>query len=52
MIDTKSYTIEWITDLRNKLGKRIDPKLIEKVVYALTLLVDTTVRMVPAISVG
>lgn len=38
MIDTKSYTIEWITDLRNKLGKRIDPKLIEKVIYALTFL--------------
>lgn len=38
MIDVKSYTIEWITDLRNKLGKRIDPKLIEKVIYALTLL--------------
>lgn len=38
MIDTKSHTIEWITDLRNKLGKRIDPKLIEKVIYALTLL--------------
>ncbi|TDS52980.1 nucleotidyl transferase AbiEii/AbiGii toxin family protein [Myroides indicus] len=38
MIGTKSYTIEWITDLRSKLGKRIDPKLIEKVIYALTLL--------------
>src|SRR5690606_13905654 len=38
MIDTKSYTIEWITDLRNKLGRRIDPKLVEKVIYALTLL--------------
>lgn len=38
MIDTKSYTIEWIPNLRNKLGKRIDPKLIEKVIYALTLL--------------
>lgn len=38
MIDSKSYTMEWITDLRNKLGKRIDPKLIEKVLYALTLL--------------
>lgn len=38
MIDTKTYTIEWITDLRNKLGKRVDPKLIEKVIYALTLL--------------
>lgn len=38
MIDVKSYTIAWITDLRNRLGKRIDPKLIEKVIYALTLL--------------
>jgi hypothetical protein len=38
MIDLKSYTIEWIADLRNKLGKRIDPKLIEKVIYALTFL--------------
>lgn len=33
MIDARSYIIEWITDLRNKLGKRIDPKLIEKVIY-------------------
>ena len=38
MIDVKSYTIEWITNLRNKLGKHIDPKLIEKVIYALTFL--------------
>lgn len=38
MVNKKSYTIEWITDLRNKLGKRIDPKLIEKVIYALALL--------------
>lgn len=38
MIDEKSYTIEWITGLRNRLGKRIDPKLIEKVIYALTFL--------------
>ena len=38
MIALKSYTIEWITDLRNKLGRRIDPKLIEKVIYALTFL--------------
>ena len=34
----QTYTIEWITSLRNKLGKRIDPKLIEKVIYALTFL--------------
>ncbi|MBY8964016.1 nucleotidyl transferase AbiEii/AbiGii toxin family protein [Flavobacterium sp. D11R37] len=38
MIDKKSHTIEWITNLRNKLGRRIDPKLIEKVIYALTFL--------------
>lgn len=38
MIDAKSYTIEWISELRSTLGKRIDPKLIEKVIYALSLL--------------
>lgn len=38
MIDQKSYTKEWITSLRVKLGKRIDPKLIEKVIYAITFL--------------
>ena len=38
MIDKKSHTIEWITSLRGRLGKRIDPKLIEKVIYALTFL--------------
>jgi hypothetical protein len=38
VIDDKTYSIEWINDLRNKIGKRIDPKLIEKVIYALSLL--------------
>lgn len=38
MIDKKSHTKEWITGLRGRLGKRIDPKLIEKVIYALTFL--------------
>ena len=38
MIDKKSHTTEWITALRGRLGKRIDPKLIEKVIYALTFL--------------
>lgn len=38
MIDRKSHSVEWITDPRNKLGKLIDPKLIEKVIYALTFL--------------
>lgn len=38
MINNESHTIDWILGLRNKLGKRIDPKLIEKVIWALTLL--------------
>lgn len=38
MINKETYTIEWITSLKQKLGKRIDPKLIEKVIYALTFL--------------
>jgi len=38
MIDSKTYTIDWILNLKSKLGKRIDPKLIEKVIWALTLL--------------
>jgi len=38
MIDSETYTIDWILNLKNKLGRRIDPKLIEKVIWALTLL--------------
>ncbi|WP_298148547.1 hypothetical protein [Flavobacterium sp.] len=38
MINNETHTIDWILSLRNKLGKRIDPKLIEKVIWALTLL--------------
>ncbi len=38
MIDDKTYSIDWINNLRNKLGKRFDPKLIEKVIYAMSLL--------------
>ena len=38
MINVKSHQIEWISNLRSQLGRRIDPKLIEKVIYALTLL--------------
>lgn len=38
MITKETYTLEWITNLRNRLGKRTDPKLVEKVVYALSLL--------------
>lgn len=38
MIDNKTHQIEWISSLKNKLGMRIDPKLIEKVIWALMLL--------------
>lgn len=38
MITKETYSLEWITGLRNKLGRRTDPKLVEKVVYALSLL--------------
>lgn len=38
MINNDSYTIEWILNLKSKLGRRIDSKLIEKVIWALTLL--------------
>ena len=38
MINNETYTIDWILNLKKKLGKRSDPKLIEKVIWALTLL--------------
>ena len=44
MIDPQSNQLAWISDLRNKLGNRIDPKLIEKVIWALTLLEQLTLN--------
>lgn len=38
MIEATSYTKDWILNIRNQIGKRIDPKMIEKVIYALSLL--------------
>lgn len=38
MINKETHTIDWILNLKSKLGRRIDPKLIEKVIWALTLL--------------
>lgn len=38
MIDKQTYSKEWILDLKQKLGKKVDAKLIEKVVYALSFL--------------
>jgi hypothetical protein len=38
MIDKSTYEIEWIEQLADQLGKRGDPKILEKVIYAFTLL--------------
>lgn len=38
MINNETHTIEWILSIKKKLGKRIDPKLIEKVIWAFMLL--------------
>lgn len=38
MINNETYTSNWILNLKRKLGKHSDAKLIEKVIWALTLL--------------
>jgi hypothetical protein len=38
MINNETHTIDWILSIKKKLGKRIDPKLIEKVIWAFMLL--------------
>ena len=38
MINNETYTSNWILNLKIKLGKHSDAKLIEKVIWALTLL--------------
>lgn len=38
MIAQETFTVEWIEALRIRLGRRVDPKMIEKVIYALALL--------------
>lgn len=38
MIATITHTLDWITAVRNKLGRKVDPKMIEKVINALVLL--------------
>lgn len=38
MIDKVSYTLEWIKPLKARLGRRVDAKMLEKVIYALSLL--------------
>lgn len=38
MIKESTYHPEWIYIVKQRLGKKYDPKLIEKVIYALVLL--------------
>ena len=38
MIDKSTYELEWIQRIAADLGKRGDPKILEKVIYAFTLL--------------
>ncbi len=38
MIKESTYQLDWIYKVKGRLGKRYDPKLIEKVVYALIFL--------------
>lgn len=44
MINKETYTLKWILDLKNKFGRRVDPKLIEKVIWALTLLEQLKIK--------
>jgi Nucleotidyl transferase AbiEii toxin, Type IV TA system len=38
MIDSKSYSLDWILEVQKSIGVPVDPKLIEKVIYALLFL--------------
>ena len=38
MITKETFNPEWIHSLKSRLGKGIDPKILEKVIYALYLL--------------
>jgi len=38
MIESKSYHLDWIIGVQKNIGTRVDPKLIEKVIYALLFL--------------
>ena len=38
MIEPKSYHLDWIIEVQKNIGTRVDPKLIEKVIYAFLFL--------------
>jgi len=52
MITKETHSLGWITSLRNRLGTRTDPKLIEKVVYALCLLEQLRIHEIQLIFKG
>ncbi|MCF6182729.1 nucleotidyl transferase AbiEii/AbiGii toxin family protein [Lutibacter sp.] len=44
MIESKSYHLDWIIEVQKNIGTRVDPKLIEKVIYALLFLEQLTLN--------
>ncbi|MCM4157605.1 nucleotidyl transferase AbiEii/AbiGii toxin family protein [Gramella sp. AN32] len=38
MIEESTYHLDWIYEVKQRLGRKYDPKLIEKVIYAMVLL--------------
>src|SRR5690606_31226951 len=52
MISKETYTLEWITYIRTILGKRTDPKLVEKVVNAFKLLEQLRIQEMQMIFKG
>jgi predicted nucleotidyltransferase component of viral defense system len=52
MIDRASYELEWIQKVSASLGKKGDPKLLEKVIYAFTLLEQIIVHKLDFIFKG
>jgi hypothetical protein len=52
MIDRASYELEWIRKVSASLDKKGDPKLLEKVIYAFTLLEQIVVNKLDFIFKG
>ena len=44
MIKPKSYSLDWIIEVQKNIGTHVDPKLIEKVIYALLFLEQLTLN--------
>ncbi len=52
MILSATYTLDWITAVRGKLGRKVDPKMIEKVINALVLLEQLKINGIDLIFKG